>query len=873
MTMHSPPRLARWLLRQLPLGERCAEIEADLRELFDARVQSRGVTYARRRYRRDVVSVLGSECGIQPRWPSWRWSVLPLLQDLGYAMRLMRRTPGTVVLTTAGLGVALAVCTSVFSLLNAVMFRSTGVDDPASMVRVFRKYPNGVGTAWRYDEFVRLRDTAQGIRLEAALTDTTAFSASVDDAEPSSTATAFVSGGYLRELNGRVALGRTLTSTDAVVGAPPVAVISYIMWLRRLGGDPNILNRRVWLNGTAVTVVGVAERGFTASRQALPELWTPVSAYHLVMGGPPLGLASATPVSVVGRVIEGVEPAQAEAALSGIAAGFASRDSTGERLMGVAFASSEQSVTRSELQRIAMVVTTVTVVIGLVLLLACANVSNLLLASATTRAQEVSVRLALGASATRIVRQLLTESMLLGLIAGVTGLLLTLWCVPVLARLVRAPVSIDVAPDARVFLFVACAALMAGLASGLAPARHAIRDRFGDALRGSTLHAGASVRSSRLRSGLVAAQAAASILLVVLAGLLVRAAVRATHVDVGFDAAHLLVATPAFSKGSVDAAARAYWQLALERVRAVPGVVAATAADHAPFGHGSRVMSFRRNAERYTIYFHETRADYFATVGLRVVRGRTYSDAEAAGDAPVAVISETIANDFFAAEDPIGQSLERVTGERGDVIVGVVSSVIVARLRDLRSPLIYRPLRVATTALMIVRTAGPPGAMVPSIRTALHSIDPRLRLTIVPVSESLRGQLDEPRTLAFLAAVLAAIALTLAAVGIYGVTAFVVGQRVQEIGVRMALGATRRDVIRLLLRDNLRPVVLGLCVGVLGGIASTQVVSSVLYGVSPADPWAFGGAVGLLLLAATSAVIIPARRAARHDPAMILRRL
>jgi predicted permease len=675
-------------------------------------------------------------------------------------------------------------------------------------------------------------------------------------------------------LNGRVALGRTLAASDAAIGAPPVAVLSYTMWTRRLGGDPDIIDRPVWLNGIAVTVVGVAEQGFTGSRQTIPELWAPFSAYHLVMGGPPLGLASSTTVSIVGRLAQDVPPAQAETALSALASGLGSRDSAGEPLTGVRFAGRDDSINGSELWRIALVMTIVTVVIGLVLLLACANVSNLLLASATTRAQEVGVRLALGASAGRIVRQLLTESLALGLLAGATGLVLTLWSIPVLARLVRAPVSMDFAPDARVYLFITIASVMAGLGAGLAPARHAIRDRVGDALKGSSAQGGASRQSSRLRSSLVTVQAGASIMLVVLAALLVRAAVRATQVDVGFDATRLLAVTPAFGRGTFDdAGARGYWDLALERVRAIPGVAAATVSDHAPFGHGNRVMSFRRNGERYTIYFHEARADYFSTVGFRVLRGRTYTDAEAASGAPVTVISETIARDFFPSEDPIGQSLERVTGEPGDVVVGVVSNAIVARLRELRSPLVYRPMRAPTAALMIVRTAGAPEAAIPSIRSALHSIDPRLRLTITPVSASLRAQLDEPRTLALLAAVLAVIATTLAVVGIYGVTTFVVGQRVQEMGVRIALGATRRDVMRLLLRDSLRPVAIGLVAGVFGGVVGTRVLSGVLYGVSPSDPLAYAGATGLMLAAAIGAVIVPARRAARSDPAIILRRL
>ena len=255
-------------------------------------------------------------------------------------------------------------------------------------------------------------------------------------------------------------------------------------------------------------------------------------------------------------------------------------------------------------------------------------------------------------------------------------------------------------------------------------------------------------------------------MLLVLAALLTRATVRAVQVDVGFDAGRLLTVSSAFGRGTDDAAgANAYWDLALERVRALPAVNAATIAEQSPFGNANRVTIFRRAGSRYTIYHNETRADYFSTLGLRVVRGRTYTADEVADEAKVAVVSEAIARDFFHGEDPIGQSLERVTGGSSRIILGVVSNAITARLRELGSATIYEPLRSALTAKMVIRTIGPPEATISSVRSALHPLDPRALLTIGPVSERLQEQLDEPRTLASLAAALAAVALALAVVG------------------------------------------------------------------------------------------------------------
>jgi predicted permease len=915
-----PPPLARLLLRLRALGHRRDEIEADLLELFEARAERHGERYARRRYYRDAFS-LWKIAGIarigksakspvntagraggekMPRqfwqsWQSWQLTVREIGQDLSYAVRLLRRSPGIVVVTILGLGLAIGVSTSVVSLLNAVALRPTGIVDPATAVRVMRAHPGGTGSSWKYADYLPLRESARSVTLEASIRGGAFFSTSPDDGAPDITGLAFVSGGYLAALTNSVTLGRLLGPEDDRAGAPSVVVLSHAFWSRSLGADPSIVGRPVWLNQAPFTVVGVGPRKFSGTTDDAPAMWVALAARHVVQGGPPLARHSSATVSIIGRVARTVSNAQAEAELSAVAVGALTdraRDprSPGEFsversgdhdrapapetvLSGVRF---EPIAGRSgkNATQFALILTVVVTTIGLVLLLACVNVANLLLASGIARQREIGVRLALGASRGRIVRQLLTESLSLGLAGGATGLLFTTVLVPVLVTVSRVPGSLDVAPDMGVYMFLGLISMVAGLGAGLAPARQAIRDDLTSPLKGVNERGEGAGRSSRLRSVLVGVQAAASIVLLVLAALLTRATVRATQVDVGFDAGRLLTVSAAFLRGTYDAAgAKAYWDLALDRVRALPAIEAATIAEQSPFGNGNRVTIFRRAGSRYTIYHNETQADYFSTLGLRVIRGRTYTADEVADDANVAVISEAIARDFFIGEDPIGQSLDRVTGGSRRIILGVVSNAITARLRELGSATIYQPLESSLTAKMLIRTAGPPEAMIASVRSALHPLDPRALLAISPVAERLQQQLDEPRALASVAAALAGLALALAVVGIYGVTAFVVGQRTQEIGVRIALGATARDVMRLILGDSLRPVLIGLGAGMLLALLCSRAFIGVLFGVGPADPLALAVAVLLLLSAAVAAVIVPTRRASAVEPAGVLRQL
>jgi predicted permease len=882
----------------LPLGERRADVEDDLMELFDARTASRGARYARRRYLGDVLSLWRGRRRDEPglsrhaeSLPSPRFTLAEVLQDLTYAARLLGRSPAVVLMTIIGLGLAIGAGTSMFSILNIIAFRSTGIRDSSALVSVMRAYRNGIGTAWSHAEYLQIRDHARTVKVEAALRDGATFSTSPERDAGQGASLLLVSGGYLAMMNPRVALGRVLTPADDEAGARSVVVVNHAWWSRTLAGDPSIAGRSVWLNGRPFVVVGVTERGFTGTADTPPAMWATLANYHVLHGGLPLDRRSSTSVSLTIRLPPGVSMAQAEAELSSIVrfAGLARAElvdpnepvgsnsprgeyarAPAETLTGVRLLPFATRPGKNAAQT-AVIVVVVLTAIGLVLVLACANVTNLLLASAIARRTEIGLRIALGARRARIVRQLLTESLSLGLIAGALGLLFTLWLLPFLAGVVGLPDTFDVRPDGRAYGFLCLISILGGLGAGLAPSKGALRDARWPT-RGGHASSSSSTGSRRQRAVLVGAQAAASMVLLVLAVLLARGAAHAARLDIGFDPSGLMTIRPAFGRGTYDGArAQAYWNLALERVRALPGVQSTTLAEVPPFSGSSRVTVFGVAGGRYTIHHNDTRAEYFETLGLRVLAGRTYTPAEVLARAPVAVISEGLARDFFPGEIPVGQSLGRIVEGSQATIIGVVSNAITARLRDPRAAAIYEPMHDPLAAKMIVRGSISSDALVQSLQSSFHSIDSGVRVGITKVSDGLDSQLAEPRALSTMAGLLAAVALALALVGLYGVTAFVTGQRRQEISVRIALGASGSDVMRLLVRDSLRPVLYGLAAGVLGAALGSRVLTGVLYGLSPADPLTFASALIVLLTASTAAVFLPTRRAAAVDPVALLR--
>jgi predicted permease len=862
-----PPRLARALLRLRPLGTRRAEVTADLDEIFVERAAAEGTSRAARRYYGDVLSL-------------WAWNVsgtrliADALQDLSHGLRVFRRNPGAVAITVVGLSLAIAVSTSVFSLFSTTLLRATGVSDPDSTVRVMRAFKNGNATSWPYADYVTLRDNAQ-MPVEASLQDSARFTtapAAPSDDTGERVQMLFVGEGYLRVFGARPIHGRILQPMDDSLGASPVVVASYGFWLRRLAADPSVVGRQIWLNGVPTTVVGVAPRSFTGITDQPPAFWAPFASYHVLYSGSPLTRTSPVQVNVYGRIPSGETRLQAQAALGAVAASAATPEPNIGLTSGVRLDPAGSPAARVEggTGILALVLTVVLVILGLVVLLACVNVANLQLASALARRREIGVRLALGAARGRIVRQLVTESLALGLAAGAIALLLTLWLGPTLAAIVRLPVTVDMTPDSRVYLFLSLVSIAAGIGAGLAPARHGTRGDLLTPLKGDGPGTG-SARPGRMRARLIGVQAAASLVLLVLAALLTRATISATKVDIGFDAKPLVAIAPEFGRERYDAAkAQAYWDAALERLRALPNVQAASLTLYPPYGGGRAVTNLTRNGMNYAVYSHETLADYFSTIGLRIVRGRPYTPAEVVSRARVVVISETLSREFWPGQDPVGQTMMPFDGSN-DIVVGVASDAITARLRERSAAVLYRPLRSVEAASIILRTAGAPEAMVPAIRDTLQPLAPNVRVDITLVASGLQNELEEPRIMAMLAGALAVLALALAIIGIYGVTTFVTGQRTREIGVRIAVGASRGDVLRLLLKDSLRPVAVGLAVGAVVALLASQLFAGILYGVGARDPLAFVSAIGILLVSAAAAVFIPARRAAQVDPAFVLR--
>lgn len=876
MTLHPRlPRVAAWLLRLMPLGEHRSESEADLAELFASRRHTHGRVHATRRLVVDLLSVATPKPGLGAA-----------VHDMRFGLRLFRRHSGIVGVTIVGLGLAIAMCTTVFSILNATVLRPFEMDDPSTVVGVQRLFERGMTNTWPYSAFIELQRSA-GAMVEASVSDSVRFAASANATDAASASILFVSGGYLRMLGGRAELGRTLEPSDDRPDAAPVVVISHSFWLTHFNGDHAVVGRTIPLGQGSATVAGVLRQKFSGPLELPPSFWAPFSTYGGLYGDAAIGPSSGIQVDIVARTpVGGATALQNQ--LSSLASrlpatGFGASDAAPGLTTGVHFESKASRIGGPDAGSFYIVIAIIFLIVGLVLALACANVANLLLAGASTRAREFGVRIAMGASGRRLMRQLLSESLLVGAVAGAFGFLLSMWMVPLLARIVGLPASYDVSPDLTVMAFTTVIALVAGLGAGLAPARFGARSDIAGVMKSQSLQSGTSPTASRLRRGFIGFQAAASMLLLVTAALFLRAAVHITGVDLGFDANRLVTVTTAFpdstAAGSGDEdAPSAYWRTALERVRALPSVEGTSLALYSPFGGEVASIILNRNGSEYTIVDNHTAADYFQTAGFKIVRGRAYTADEVAGRAPVVVVSESLVRDLLNGVEPVGAPLSAITSitsprDNGVTIIGVVADAVIRPIRDAGgNGAIYRPIdpTALAGARLVIRSPQPAG-VVREVETVLTQIDPRVRLTSTVVADDVERYLNEPRMLAGLAGAVSLLALVLSVLGIFGVTSFVVGQRTQEVSVRMAVGASATDVVRLLIRQNVLPVAGGLAVGLAIALAGSRVLTGALSGISPYDALAIVPAVAVLSVTALAAIAVPALRAARTDPASLLR--
>ncbi len=808
------------------------------------------------------------------------------LQDLRYGVRTLTRTPGFTVIAIGVLALGIGANALVFSLANTVFLRPLPAADPGTVVRVYSNRFSNTSHA----TYLALRDrnsTLAGLASFEMRSFGLRVDSSVGDVEP-----AFgelVAGNYFPLLGLTPTRGRLLAETDDRAGAPPVVVLSDAFWKNRLGQANDVVGRTIVLNGTAFTVVGVAPERFAGLMRPLTaDLWVPSAADALLR--PMLGQAERQSRSshLIGRLKPGVDLARAQADLDTI--GRQLRHDAGEPAREQAAVSVYPGTALHPefLRPLTVMLGGLMTVMALVLGIVCVNVANLVLARAAGRGTELAIRQSLGAPRRRLIRQLLTENGILAAAGVVGGLAIAFWGTQALSAMdlpTPIPVAIDVSLDWRVFLFTALIGAGATLGFGAAPAFAATRVDLAEAVKGQR---SGRLRDSRLRSTFLIAQVAMSVLLLVVAGLFIRSAKNATSIDPGFDRSNVVV-------GSLDLETRGYspvrgqefLRTLHDRLNGAGGLAAATLVDIVPVTLSNQTIDLLYESDpepargerspRPRAYFNNVGPGHFRTLRIGLLAGRDFTHADTVTAPRVAIVNETFARQFWPGESAVGRRLRpRGETDRGRIIevVGVVRDSKYVTVGEEDRPFVYLPLAQSYTprVTVIARSNTTTAEAVALIRSELRALDEGLALFAVStLSDATSVSLLPAQMGGMMLATLGGLALILAALGIYGVLSFVVGQRTREIGVRVAIGASPRAVVALIVGQACRWTLIGGAVGILLSLVVTRLLAGVLYGVSPTDPATYGAVALLLSTVATLAAWLPARRATRVDPLIALR--
>ncbi len=809
-----------------------------------------------------------------------------LIQDLRYALRQLRKSPGftgAAVLTIA-LGIGVNVAT--FSFVDELWLHPMPVRDVNRLVRIFTSNPSSQGEIERgyssYPDFLDLRTNSKTLAGVAALDNRGAL---VDDGRQSRlVSAAVVSENFFDVLEATPALGRMFTERGFQNPPAPLVVLSYPFWRRQFNGDPALPGRTINVDRQLVTVLGVLPRGFRGSDpNMVPDLWMPMPTWQQLTGEREKQTARGSrDYELFGRLREGVSLQQATAELGTLAAALASSypgSNSGRRMTMVA-----ENETRGGLAITGLALLGVA---GLVVLVACANVAGLLIARGEYRRKEIATRLALGASRGRVVRQLLAETALLAAAASAAALFLgnlVLNELPYLLPQTSIPMAIDAHLNSRGLLFALATAVASLLFFGLVPVLQTTNVAPAAVIKQSSAYTGGARR--RLRSALIVAQVALSLALVVCSGLLVRSVTKALALDPGFNAHQnmlIMELVPAFGTKS-DEGSMAFVHEARQRLQALPGVMATTTAMRFPFGMSGSGATRKvflpgslagADAEGATINFDPVGEGYFSVLGTQLVRGRAIEQHDLDVNARVMVVNQAMANRFWPNRNPVGQRLRlgRPDGDEYEVI-GVAEDGKYSDVREERMPYLFLPMKSEEYGelAMAVKTSVDPEALAPAVRRVLRELNRGVPIiSLVTLREHMREALYEERVMAGLIAVMAGLGLLLAAVGIYGLMAFLVGRRIPEIGVRMALGAQRGGIFRLVIGQALRLTTIGTVIGIAGAIAAAQALRSLLFGVAPADVFTIAIAVAVLAMVAFAAAAVPALGAAKVDPMVALR--
>ncbi|HEX7312592.1 MAG TPA: ABC transporter permease [Pyrinomonadaceae bacterium] len=807
-----------------------------------------------------------------------------LFKDFRYGARRLARSPGFTLVAVISLALGIGANTAIFSLVNTALLRPLPVERPGQIVSLANAAGGRAFPAFSYPNYRDFRD--RGADVFDGLYAYRFAPLSVSHEGTSERLWGYeVTGNYFDVLGVRAALGRVLTpDDDRLPGAHPVCVLSYEGWQRRFGADPSVVGKSLIVNGRGFTVVGVLPRGFYGTEIiAAPELWFPMSMQaEIEMGNSWLDKRGVENILIQGRLKPGVGQERAQATLDALALQLEREFpevNEGRRVMlsppgffGGMFRGAVLGFTGLLM-----------VVVAFVLLLACTNLANLLMARSAERRKEIAMRLALGASRPRLVRQLMVESMLLSLVSGVAGMLLAYWLVQLAVGLkppVDVPLAIDLHLDYRVMAFTCVVSLLTGVLFGLLPAWQATKVDLLPALRDETASGG--FRRSRLKSVLIVLQIALSLVLLVGGGLMLRALQRAQTLDLGFEPKNAVeVSFDLRLQGYDEARGRDFQKRLLERVRALPGVRAAGLVDLAPVDlHFSRDSVFvegqvrERDAKAPRAMTSRAGPGYLQAMSTRLVRGRDFDERDDEKAPQVALVNETFARRFWPGEEPLGRRFRLGgPGAPPTEVVGVIGDGKYAGLNEEPQAYVVRPLAQVYTGMntLILRTDGDARELLAAVRKEARQLDPHLPVSGKSLEERLAMPLLPIRVAAVLLGGFGLLALLLAAVGIYGVMSHAVSRRTREIGIRVALGARGSNVLRLVLGQGMAPVLVGVALGLLAALGLARLAGSLLFGVSASDPLTYVGVAALLTGVALLACYVPARRATKIDPMAALR--
>jgi putative ABC transport system permease protein len=798
-------------------------------------------------------------------------------------LRMLRKSPGFTAIAVLTLALGIGANTAIFSVVYAVLLRPLPYPNPDQLVLVFQANPHDQVPfdGMSYVNFEQLREhnsvfseLAGNTRHELTLTGV---------GDPSVLTTVDVTPEIFSVLAVQPLLGRTFLSEDGKRGAPPVVILSENLWRSRFGADTNLLGRSISLDKRLFTVVGIMPASFRFPLIALREdIWIPIAQDP--MFGPWMSRFGGHWLLLTGRLKPGVSLAQARADADAMSAALAKDDPAHNTGWQIRVDPLLQQVVGDSRPALLVLLGAV----GLVLLIACVNIANLLLSRASSRAKEVAVRIALGAGRKRIVRQLLTESAVLGLLGGIAGILLAYWGVHALISFLPSdlPRADTIRVDGGVLAFALLLAVASSFIFGLVPSLFAADSSLQTGLREASGRSGEGGRQRSTRTVLAIAEIALAMVLLVAAGLLLRSFTMLTAVNPGFDPAHVVkadVSLPQFQYSTPEQWT-AFSNEFLERIQAQPGLQDAAMAVPLPLNEGSVNLAFDivgnpplPPGTAITADFTSISPDYFHVMSIPLRRGRLFNERDSAGAPRVTVISETLARRYFPNQDPMGKQLNFGFPPDGDApreIVGIVGDIRDSSLSEAPGPMMYVPFAQAPFwgAQVIVRSTLSPSSVAASIRKTTHDIDKDLPVTdIETLPEALNASVAQPRFRTLLLGLFGVIALLLAAVGIFGVLSYSVARRTHEMGIRMALGATPGGILRLVLTESAKLILVGLAVGIPAALALTRYLSTLLFAVHPTDPLTFIVVAFLLTMVALLACYVPARRAMRVDPIVSLR--